>query len=138
MTSTKLILAFMIATLTLSVTSVLAQSKGPRYDPSTETTIQGTVENVEQTTGKAGWPGVHLSVKSDGETLNVHLGPADFISGQQFSFSKGDAVEVVGSRITYNSKPAIIAREITKDGKRLVLRDAHGFPAWSGGRRRQY
>jgi hypothetical protein len=32
-------------------------------------------------------------------------------------------------------KEVVFAREITKDGKTLVLRNAQGVPEWSGGRR---
>jgi hypothetical protein len=47
----------------------------------------------------------------------------------------GDTVDVKGSRITYNGKPAIIAAEVKKGDAVLKLRDENGFPAWSGWRR---
>lgn len=33
-------------------------------------------------------------------------------------------------------KPALVAAEVKKGGEVLVLRDANGFPAWGGWRRR--
>jgi hypothetical protein len=36
----------------------------------------------------------------------------------------------------FEGKPAIIAAEVKKDDEVLTLRDASGFPAWSGWRRR--
>lgn len=141
MQSTRLAIILTITAFMLSATAVLAQgrgwAKGPRYDPATEATMKGVVEEVQQPTGKTGWAGVHLLLRTGAETIAVHLGPAAFISGKQFSFAKGDEVEIVGSRVTYNSKPVIIAREVTKEGRTLVLRDNKGFPAWSGGRRWQ-
>jgi hypothetical protein len=74
-------------------------------------------------------------LKTDSETLDVHVGPSSYIAGQQFSFAKGDQIEVLGSRVTLGGKPVLLARTITKDGKTLVLRDEQGFPQWSGGRR---
>ena len=51
--------------------------------------------------------------------INGHPRPSSYIGQQQFSFAKGDAIEVVGSRVTIADKEALIAREITKDGKTL-------------------
>lgn len=48
----------------------------------------------------------------------------------------GDKVEVTGSRITFQDKPAIIAAEVKKGDEILKLRDGNGFPAWAGWRRR--
>jgi hypothetical protein len=45
-------------------------------------------------------------------------------------------VEVKGSRITFEGKPAIIAAEIKKGEETLKLRDENGFPVWSGWRSR--
>jgi hypothetical protein len=47
-----------------------------------------------------------------------------------------DKIEVKGSRITFDGKPAIIAAEVKKGDDVLVLRDASGLPVWSGWRRR--
>jgi hypothetical protein len=49
----------------------------------------------------------------------------------------GDKIEVKGSRITYQGKPAIIAAEIHKGDEVLMLRDANGIPMWAGWRRNQ-
>jgi DNA/RNA endonuclease YhcR with UshA esterase domain len=125
------------AVLTVSV-AALAQGPGPqqrRYDPKTEVTVKGTVQDVQQYTGRRGGTGVHLVLKTDSSTLNVHVGPSAYISQQHFSFAKGDSIEVVGSMTTVRGAEALLAREITKDGKTLVLRDAQGIPKWAGGRR---
>jgi hypothetical protein len=45
-------------------------------------------------------------------------------------------VEVKGSRVTFEGKPAIIAAEVKKGDEVLKLRDENGFPMWSGWRRR--
>jgi len=48
-----------------------------------------------------------------------------------------DNLEIRGSRVTSQGKPAIIAAEIRKGDQILKLRDENGIPAWSGGGRRQ-
>lgn len=108
-----------------------------KYDPKTETTIQATVEEVKQVTGKRGWNGTHLMVKTETGPLDVHVGPAAYVTSQQFSFAKGDQIEVTGSKVKLQDADVLLAREIKKDGKTLVLRDAQGFPKWAGGRRGQ-
>jgi DNA/RNA endonuclease YhcR with UshA esterase domain len=123
------------ALLAVSV-AALAQGSGPqrrRYDPKTEITVKGTVEDVQQYTGRGGRTGLHLILKTESSTLDVHVGPSAYISQQQFSFAKGDSIEVVGSKTTIRGTEALIARQITKDGKTLVLRDAQGIPQWARG-----
>lgn len=105
------------------------------YDPKSEVTVKGTVQDVQQQTGKNGWSGTHLTLKADAGTFDVHVGPSSYIAQKQFSFAKGDKIEVVGSKVTISGKEALLAREITKDGKTLVLRNAQGVPEWSGGKR---
>ncbi|MEJ2365960.1 MAG: DNA-binding protein, partial [Deltaproteobacteria bacterium] len=58
------------------------------------------------------------------------------IENQEVKIAPGDEIEVKGSRVTFDGKPAIIAAEVKKGNEVLVLRDASGFPLWSGWRRR--
>jgi len=126
---------FLIAAVSL----VMAQAgpggggrRGARnYNPATETTVTGTVENVTQLTGQRGSAGTHLTLKTEQGEYDVHLGPASYLSAQQFTFAKGDKLEVVGSKTKVGGKDALIARQVTKDGKTLTLRDEQGFPKWS-------
>jgi len=75
-------------------------------------------------------------VKTDKETISVHLGPGFYIENQDIKLETKDKVEVKGSRITFGGKPAIIAMEVKKGDEVLKLRDEAGFPVWSGWRRR--
>lgn len=101
------------------------------YDRATELTLKGTVEDVKQPTGQKGWPGTHLTLKSNLGTFDVHVGPTSYISSQQFALAKGDTIEVIGSKVNVRGQDALLARQITKDGKVLILRDEQGFPLWS-------
>lgn len=102
------------------------------YDPSTETTIQGVVDAVNQG-ARGAMMGTHLAVKTGDEITSVMLGPADFIKAGGFVFAKGDEVEITGSRATMGATSVVIAREIVKDGKTLTLRDKDGNPKWARG-----
>lgn len=112
--------------------------QGPRYyNPATETTVKGTIEQVRQVNGRKGWwTGTHLTLKTAKETLDVHIGPSWFLAEKKFSVAKGEQIEVTGSKIKYQGADAIIAREVKKGKQVLVLRNAQGIPEWSGGRRR--
>ncbi len=111
---------------------------GKMYDPKTVETVSGTVESVKMFTPMKGMSrGVHLMVKTDKETLDVHLGPSWYVDKQKVRFEANDAVEVRGSRVTFNGKAAIIAAEVKKGGETLKLRDDNGVPVWARrGRRR--
>jgi hypothetical protein len=107
------------------------------YDPKTLETVAGEVVSVDLVTPMKGMSrGVHLAVKTEKETLDVHLGPSWYLENQDVKLVPKDQVEVKGSRVTVAGKPALIAAEVKKGDGVLVLRDEKGFPAWSAMRRR--
>lgn len=107
------------------------------YDPKTVETINGEVVSVDKITPRKGMSyGVHLMVKTDKETLSVHLGPGWFIENQDIKIEPKDKIEIKGSRITLEGKPALIAAEVKKGNEVLKLRDDNGIPVWSGWRRK--
>jgi len=135
MKSVVKITSLAVGALLLSV--ALASAQGPKagkhmrmYDPATETTLKGIVEAVtEPASGRM--MGTHLTVKVGGQTREIMLGPTKFIASKEFSFAKGDAVEVTGSKVTMGGTTYIIAREVIKAGKTLTLRDKSGTPQWA-------
>jgi hypothetical protein len=139
----KLVILF--ATLVVGSLILAAGSSAQRrgmpgermYDPQTVETISGVVVSVGKFGGMKGMSqGIHAVIKTDTETISVHLGPAWFIDNQETKISPNDRVGVKGSRITFEGKPAIIAAEVTRDGQTLTLRDASGVPVWRGWRRK--
>jgi hypothetical protein len=107
------------------------------YDPKSVETVKGEVVSVDFVTPMKGMTrGVHLVLKTEKESIPVHLGPSWFIENQDVKLEPKDTVEVKGARVTSAGKPAIIAAEVKKGDAVLTLRDASGFPAWSAMRRR--
>jgi hypothetical protein len=106
---------------------------GGNYNPATETTLAGTIDEVKQlpSPGRGGG-GLHLVLSAPSGAIEVHVGPASFVSSKNVTFAKGDAVTVVGSKVTVEGQEVLIAREIRKGDQVLTLRDAKGFPLWSG------
>ena len=125
------------AALVVSATASFAQrgmGRGPmNYDAATETTISGTVDEVKsvQPQGR-GMGGIHIVLSAADHALEVHLGPAAFVASKGFAFTKGDAVTIIGSKVTMAGRSVLIAREVRKGADRLTLRDEKGFPLWSG------
>lgn len=106
------------------------------YNPATVETLSGTVEVVDTVTPMKGMhSGVHIMLKTDKETVSIHLGPEWYIERLDTKIEKGDKIEVKGSRVTFANNPALIAAEVKKGDSTLVLRDGSGIPAWAGWRK---
>ncbi len=107
------------------------------YDPKTVETVSGEVVSIDKVRPMKGMHyGVHLTLRTANETISVHLGPEWYLGNQDVKIEHGDKIEVKGSRVSFEGKPAIIASEIKKGAETLRLRDENGFPAWAGWRRR--
>lgn len=105
------------------------------YDLKNLTSLSGSVERVETLTPVHGMrEGIHLLLKTDKETVSVHLGPSWYIENQDVVIAPKDKIKVSGVRTQWNGAPAVIAFEVEKDGKTLALRNEQGRPAWAGWR----
>lgn len=102
---------------------------GMQYNPQTVETVTGEVAAVERTTMGRMQQGLHLTLKTDKETLPVFLGPAFYLEEQKFQINKGDKLQVKGSRVNQ----AMVAGEVKKGDQVLKLRDDQGKPLWSRG-----
>jgi len=130
----------LVVTLLGSSTAVFAQhgygrgqGPGAHYDPATEVTLTGTVEEVKTVPAPGRGPGgVPLMVRAEGGVMEVLLGPAWFVTSKGMDFAKGDNITVTGSKLTLNKQEVVVAREAKKADKVLTLRDAKGVPLWSG------
>jgi hypothetical protein len=77
---------------------------------------------------------MHFTLESEGQALDVHLGPTWYLEREGLELSKGDPVEVTGSVVDTDDDRFLVARELKKGAKVLTLRDERGVPVWSGGR----
>ncbi len=109
----------------------MGQGPGFKYDPSAETKLTGTIEEVK--TVEMMCSGTHLIVKTDKGNTEVALGPSQFVKDQALQLNKGDQVEVTGVKMTTRRGETFVARQITAAGKTVDLRDAKGVPAWPRG-----
>ena len=103
------------------------KSRAAIYDTATETSISGTLAQPPA----RGRMGVYLSVESDGGLMvDVRLAPRAYLSSRGFNLVQGDEVEVTGSKVMVSGVPVLLARELTKQGRTLPLRDRDGRPLW--------
>jgi hypothetical protein len=109
---------------------------GKMFDPKTVETLTGEIVKIEKISPVKGMStGLHVMLKTDKETISVHLGPEWYFENQDVNLSINDKVEIKGSRITFQGNPAIIAAELKKGEEVLKIRDENGYPAWSGWRK---
>lgn len=105
---------------------------GNLYDPKTIETIKGEILQIDEFALVQGMPpGVRFILKTDKEAISVYLGPAWYLDDEDFEIEPQDTVEVKGSRVTYEGRPAVVAAVIFKGDRVLKLRDDSGFPVWS-------
>ena len=104
------------------------------YNTSTVETITGDVQSVDFYSYKksSGYGSVHIIVKTDKETITVHIGPSWYLEDNNFTINLNDKVEVKGSRVMWEGNDVIIAANIKIGDKSLALRDDSGVPLWSG------
>jgi len=107
------------------------QRHAPAYDAAAEVTLHGVVGDVQSFyCPVSGDEGTHLTVVTDTGKVQVHVAPSRFLSGQRWTFFRGDVVDVVGSRIIYHGHEALIARTIVRGSQTVALRKADGKPLW--------
>lgn len=123
-----LVLALGMATL-----PVLGQNSAvPKYDLSTEAKFKGVVEEVkDHHCPISGGMGAHLMLRlPDNKLIEVHLATAKFVKSYDVIFSKGDEVEVLGSKVQFEGADAILAREVKRGNDDYLFRDQKGKPIW--------
>jgi len=74
-------------------------------------------------------------LKTEKEEVSVILGPQWYLENQDVKIEPKDKVEIKGSRVTIQGKPALVAAEVKKGEETLRLRDESGVPVWSGWRK---
>ena len=107
-----------------------------RNEPRTaEVTVTGTVTVVSQPPDTNG---LHLAFKTADGTIEVRLGPKAWLDSHGYTFAKGDELTIIGAKstthdmATMTNTTVLVARQITKHGETMVLRDENGRPMWAG------
>ena len=122
------------AALAAGISSQTSQSDSlitPKYDLTTEVHVKGVVvDTIDYQCPVSGGMGAHLVVKTQDSTIEVHLAPTKFVKQYQLNLKRGDNVEIVGTRILFEGKDAMLARQVIRGEETFVFRDAGGNPIW--------
>lgn len=127
-----IVVALAVATAMAQKGGGMGRGPGFKYDPSTETKLTGTIEQIN-TVDSMCKAGTHLTLKTDTGNMEIAVGPSQFLKDQALQLKKGDRVEVTGAKATTRRGEMFIARQITAGDKTITLRDDKGIPAWPRG-----
>jgi hypothetical protein len=119
-----------IAAISFLATSAFSQA-APKYDPATESTFKGVVQELKFVPPAGAKPVAYLVVKSGPDSVEVFLCPKKFLDDMGVEFKADDAIEVTGSKVKQDGADLTLAREVVlKGGDTLTLRFKDGKPAW--------
>jgi hypothetical protein len=129
--------AWLLLLLVAAFPLAVAADKNPSahemypYDMAQQRIISGTVIDVQEyQCPVSGTVGTHITVKRQGETIEVHLAPAKFLKQYEIVINKGDSVEIQGANVTVDGKPGLLAKVIADGVVTYAFRDAKGKPLW--------
>lgn len=123
----------LLATIGVLTASAFSQAP-PKYDPTTETTFKGTVEELKLVPPSGAKPLAYLLTKTgpdkDKDAVQVFLCPKKFLDELGIAFKADESIQVTGSKVKQDGADLILAREIVKGGETLTFRFQDGKPAW--------
>ena len=99
-----------------------------KYDKSAEVKVKGVIDDVKTAEDAT----VHVTLKNDKGSLDVVVAPEKFLKEMEIIFAKGETIEVLGSQLTVDGNPVLLAREVTRNGDVMLMRDEHGKGVWVG------
>ncbi len=126
--SFKLVSAVALIVLLAFIVVSAETAPAPKYDKSSEVKVKGVIDDVKTAADNT----VHVTLKNDKGALDVLVAPVSFLKEMEITFAKGDAIEVLGSQLTVEGNPLLLAREVTRNGDVMTMRDDHGKPVWVG------
>jgi hypothetical protein len=128
---TWFIITALSACLATITDKTIKLDEDPRYDLSKVIDVDATVIDTREVPGNNPLSGLHLAVKIESDTVDVFLGPVDFLRDFAITFAKGDKLEIIGSKVKFGGAHLVLARQVRRDETTLYLRDAKGKPHWT-------
>jgi hypothetical protein len=112
------------------VTASYAKDPGPAYDTTKVVGIQGKVTAVREDPKGSPMEGLHLTLQAGLETLDVYVGPAEFVKVFEVTFKPGDQIRVIGAKVDFEGSTVVLAREVAIGTVTILCRDKDGEPLW--------
>jgi hypothetical protein len=121
----------LFALIVSGVSQTPVQSGGvPKYDLHAELKTKGIVDEVSLVALGNRKDFRELVIKSGEDKIHIYVCPQTFEQEMGIAFSKGDEVEVTGSKVKQDEVDVILVRELVKGTDTLVFRDGKGNPVW--------
>ena|SRR5262249_1871143 len=114
----------------ISLLPLLAQDEArpqramPRYKSTNEITVQGVIEDVQQTASFNGLAGSYLTLRTPSHTLHVQLGTFHPAKNE---FIPGETIQVTGSPQQEETGDLLLARQIKRGSQVLTIRNSQGL-----------
>ena len=103
----------------------------PQYNVKSETDFVGSILKVREIPTGEAFAGIHLTMQVKNETIEVFLGPTDFIKLMAMPLRNGlKDVGITGSKVKFEGNDLVLARELRIEKTVLSIRDETGFPNW--------
>jgi hypothetical protein len=103
----------------------------PQYNVKSEIDFVGTIVKVSEVPAGEAFAGIHLTMQSKGDAIEVYLAPADFMKLMAVPLHPGmKLVGITGSKVKFEGNDLVLARELRSEKTVLILRDETGFPNW--------
>lgn len=117
-------------------TGIAREGASPEVVALTGRLLNVDTHRCEKTTGPAAL-GTHLIVRmTNGEKINLHLGPSSAVDRLVTGLKPGMSLRVKAFRTDDMEKNAYVAVTLTGPKKTVTLRDGETLrPVWAGGRR---
>ena len=106
------------------------KDSSPKYDLHTEMKTKGVVDEVNLVPFGTRKDFTELVIKSGDDKVHIYVCPKPFQEEMGISFSKGEEIEVTGSKVKQETSDVILARELLKGTDTLMFRDDKGNPVW--------
>jgi hypothetical protein len=101
------------------------------YAATPSTIVEGKISEIIYLPGAtADSAMVEARVLASGRATLVRLAPVGLLKQRQLVLREGDAVSVAGFEVSGMDGDLVVATEIRKGDKRVVLRDPRGRPVW--------
>jgi len=73
---------------------------------------------------------MYFPLRTANATMEVQIGPKEFVERSGFKLNAGDMVTVIGMPVIMKQRQVVLAREVSSMNGVLVVRDLVGLPLW--------
>jgi hypothetical protein len=77
---------------------------------------------------------MYFPLRTAATTMEVQIGPKEFVEHNRFKLQTGEMVTVIGMPIVMKDRHVVLAREVRTTSRVLIVRDPLGLPLWEGNR----